>query len=224
MLLLLHDGERHGWALRSELADRGLGVDGARIYRHLRELESEGALTSRWTASVGGPKRRCYSLAAAGRARLDELAATIAATCKLHAEFVEAHERGNANEPAVGEAASTPKMGRELVAAWLLLLLDHHASYGYDLRHALEEHHVHPDPGTLYRVLRQLDDAGWLQSRWTDSAAGPRRRLYRVTARGRRSLGELTGLITRIRDSHAAFLQAYRHVRNQRWQPEGAEK
>jgi DNA-binding PadR family transcriptional regulator len=211
LLLFLRRGEQHGWALRTELAERGIVVDGARIYRHLRELESEGSLTSRWTASVGGPKRRCYRLAEAGPARLDELAATISATWRLHAEFVEAHERGDGGgaPPAAQDAPGAPKMGRELVAAWLLLLLDHEASYGYDLRQALKTHHVDPDPGTLYRVLRQLDAAGWLQSRWTDSASGPRRRLYRVTAKGRRSLVELAELITGIRDTHRAFLQEY---------------
>jgi PadR family transcriptional regulator PadR len=211
LLLLLRDGEQHGWALRTQLTQRGIVVDGARIYRHLRELEAAGALTSHWTASVGGPKRRCYRLAAAGPARLDELATTISATWQLHAEFVEVQQGGDGAD--VGAAArdtdGAPKMGRELVAAWLLLLLDHHASYGYDLRHALKAHHVDPDPGTLYRVLRQLDDGGWLQSRWTDSASGPRRRLYRVTPKGRRNLVELAALIMGIRDTHRAFLQEY---------------
>src|SRR5688500_8469168 len=198
LLLLLRTEEHHGWSLRTQLTMRGIVVDGARIYRHLRELETEGALASRWTASVGGPKRRCYRLAAAGEARLEELAATISATCTLYAEFVEAQQHGHgAGAPSVEQdPARAPKMGRELVAAWLLLLLDHEASYGYDLRQALRAHHVRPDPGTLYRVLRQLDDAGWLQSRWTDSASGPRRRLYRVTAKGRRNLVELAALIT----------------------------
>ena len=58
LLLLLRGGEHHGWALRTQLAERGIVIDGARIYRHLRELESDGALASRWTASVGGPRRR----------------------------------------------------------------------------------------------------------------------------------------------------------------------
>jgi PadR family transcriptional regulator PadR len=211
LLLFLRTGEHHGWALRTQLTDRGIVVDGARIYRHLRELEAEGALKSRWTASVGGPKRRCYRLAAAGPARLEELAATITATWRLHAEFVEALERGHARDApaAAQDAATAPKMARELVAAWLLLLLNSEASYGYDLRQALQTHHVDPDPGTLYRVLRQLDDAGWLQSRWMDSVSGPRRRLYRVTPKGRRSLDELAALITGLRDSHAAFLHEY---------------
>lgn len=217
LLLLLYDGERHGWALRGELAGQGIIVDGARVYRDLRALESAGALTSRWTASVGGPRRRCYRLSAGGLATLDELAANVSATWQLHAEFVQAHERSVAPRPDDADPQDTthdhdaaPRMTRELIAAWLLLLLGHGASYGYDLRRALDDHDIHPDAGTLYRVLRRLDDSGWLQSRWMASVAGPRRRLYRVTGRGRRNLDELTVLITGSRDSHAAFLDAYR--------------
>jgi len=44
--------------------------------------------------------------------------------------------------------------------------------------------------GTLYPILMRLDEAGWLESRWekVDPArvGRPRRRLYRITALGRR--------------------------------------
>jgi PadR family transcriptional regulator, regulatory protein PadR len=46
-------------------------------------------------------------------------------------------------------------------------------------------------PGTVYPVLRRLEDAGWLASAEEDidaSAAGrPRRRLYRLTGEGARA-------------------------------------
>ena len=61
----------------------------------------------------------------------------------------------------------------------------------------------------MYRVLRQLESDGWLQSRWMQPAAGPRRRLYRLTLKGRRSLEELVTGITDVQSSHAAFLRAY---------------
>lgn len=109
--------------------------------------------------------------------------------------------------PPTDPSAPTPR--RELVAAWLLLLLDRGASYGYGLRRALDEHQVHPDPATLYRVLRRLESVGWLESRWMRPAAGPRRRFYRVTTRGRRNLGEIARGIIAVRDSHGAFLHAY---------------
>lgn len=113
--------------------------------------------------------------------------------------------------------APAPTVGRELLAAWLLvLLLEREASYGYELRRALEEHRVRADPGALYRVLRELDRKGWLQSRWRRPAGGPRRRFYRLTPEGRRNLDELAAVITASRDSHTAFLNAYRQKATKR--------
>jgi PadR family transcriptional regulator len=41
--------------------------------------------------------------------------------------------------------------------------------------------------GTIYPALHRLEDAALLASRW-DDASGRRRRIYRLTARGRRAL------------------------------------
>lgn len=39
--------------------------------------------------------------------------------------------------------------------------------------------------GTLYPLLIRLENLGWLESHWEESArTGPRRRLYRLTAEG----------------------------------------
>ena len=43
--------------------------------------------------------------------------------------------------------------------------------------------------GTVYPSLHRLEETGLLASRWAE-AAGRRRRVYRLTRRGRRSLGE----------------------------------
>ena len=236
LLLLLRDGdERHGWGLVSTLRANGVGVEPGRAYRILRELDEAGQLSSRWLASLNGPRRRAYRITPAGRARLHELAATIRATWALHDSFLQAYERpydesadapideaGSAEAPAdepdehletsdapETDAPAQPQLTRELLAAWLLLLIARHASYGYGLRRALDDSDVHPDPATLYRVLRRLEHTGWLESRWMDPAAGPRRRLYRVTARGRRNLDDVARVIVAIRDKHAAFLGAY---------------
>ncbi|MFG1751432.1 PadR family transcriptional regulator [Streptosporangium sandarakinum] len=42
-------------------------------------------------------------------------------------------------------------------------------------------------PGTVYPILSRLVQAGWLQSSWQDdhSGRGARRRLYRMTDKGR---------------------------------------
>jgi len=95
------------------------------------------------------------------------------------------------------------------MTAWLLLLVRDGATYGYELRRALDEHRLDVDPATVYRVLRRLENDGRVESRWMRPVAGPRRRFYRLTGRGRRTLEEMTGLITTARDAHDDFLRAH---------------
>lgn len=60
--------------------------------------------------------------------------------------------------------------------------------HGYDLRKAiadLTDGAVFADAGGLYRVLRRLEDDGFVASRWVDGDSGPQRRDYELTARGR---------------------------------------
>lgn len=249
LLLLLRDGESYGRALFGRLSDRGIPLDPGLGYRTLRALDDDGAITSRWTESDHGPRRRSYRLTRKGRRTLAEFAATITATWQLHETFVRAHERarrgdatiarhgrGGEAEPAhepvdpersaiagserAGDAsapsddAPAPRVPRELLTAWLLLLLLYRGeSYGYGLRRALDEYDVGADPGTVYRILRALERDEWVESRWMMPEAGPRRRLYRLTASGHRNLDKLAVAITATRDSHAAFLHAYEHKR-----------
>lgn len=47
--------------------------------------------------------------------------------------------------------------------------------------------------GTIYPVLAKLEKAGWLESRWDESAKGrQRRRLYRLTGLGQRCATEVS--------------------------------
>lgn len=241
LLLLLARGEGHGYGLAHELRAHAIDFETTSAYRALRALEQNGDVTSRWIQSGAGPRRRLYSLTPKGRRTLVELAALVTAIRDLHEGFVRAYERAarrddagavpgaqpgepmprdNAGEP-VTPARSTPPSNtpgalrpeKELLAAWLLLLLDAHASYGYELRRDLDEHGVNADPGAVYRLLRRLDSDGWLQSRWMKPVLGPQRRFYRVTARGRRNLHAIAALIARTRDSHDAFVQAFEQQR-----------
>jgi DNA-binding PadR family transcriptional regulator len=52
--------------------------------------------------------------------------------------------------------------------------------------------------GTLYKALGRLADSGLLEHRWEDAEAAlaegrPRRRLYRLTGQGQRSLAVILG-------------------------------
>ena len=249
LLLLLRDGESYGRELIGQLSERAISVDRGLAYRRLRELDADGAITSRWAQSDAGPRRRCYRLTAIGQLQLAEHATSIEETRQRHDAFMRAYahaigdketgpgpRRGSDgriaqrmtpvdddDEDAKGRRddrdqaesphdAGSASLGRELVAAWVLLLLIPGESYGYDLRRALTDRDLHPDPGAMYRLLRTLERDGWLQSRWTTSPDGPRRRLYELTSAGRSNIGRLADVISTIRDSHTAFLDAYKRT------------
>jgi DNA-binding PadR family transcriptional regulator len=113
---------------------------------------------------------------------------------------------------AISKQRSTPQAAsthQEIRVAWVMLLLEDKATYGYELRRQLAWHRLKVDPAGVYRTLRQLERDGWVQSRWMRPASGPRRRLYRLTPAGRQNLDELAGVIDDMRDTHDRFLRAY---------------
>lgn len=231
LLLMLREGESYGRVLCERLNEFGLSVDTSTTYRMLRALDKEGAITSHWTRSDIGPARRSYRLTPRGERRLTELAAIIAAAWRAHERFLREHARARTGqEPNAGQQdlsgpahppiASVPSVDdataglpRELFTAWLLLLLDETGrSYGYGLRRALHDRDVDSDRAALYRLLRSLECAGWLQSDWIPPMDGPQRRSYELTAEGRRNLDSLVAVIAADRDAFAAFLHAYQQT------------
>lgn len=111
--------------------------------------------------------------------------------------------------PAPASSHEALRPDKELLAAWLLLLLGDGASYGYELRREMRARRLQIDSGNLYRWLRRLEREGSVESWWIGSEVGPRRRAYRLTAKGRRKLDEIAELISRMRDNQDAFLRTY---------------
>ena len=68
LLLVLHYGPAHGYTLIGQLREFGLAeVDPSAIYRALRDMESQGWVTSSWDEEqTQGPPRRVYHLTAQG--------------------------------------------------------------------------------------------------------------------------------------------------------------
>ncbi|MDI6893283.1 MAG: helix-turn-helix transcriptional regulator [Bacillota bacterium] len=96
--------------------------------------------------------------------------------------------------------------------AWLLLLLRVSPSHGYELLERLGQatgQGVVPDPGTLYRNLRRMEDEGLVTSSWDFSAAGPPRRLYRVTEQGEELLHGWAAEVEHYRFRLDRFLSMY---------------
>ena len=61
------------------------------------------------------------------------------------------------------------------------------AAHGYDLRREIGEitgGELGVDAGGLYRVLRRMEEEGFVTSTWVEGDAGPQRRDYELTAEG----------------------------------------
>lgn len=67
LLALLKQYDAYGYELTAKMSEAGLpAFDSSALYRHLRQLEATGLVSSMWDTSESGPARRIYSLTAAG--------------------------------------------------------------------------------------------------------------------------------------------------------------
>src|SRR5262245_52766243 len=71
-------------------------------------------------------------------------------------------------------------------------VLDGQRHYGYSMIRALSARtSLALKEGTVYPILGRLDRDGLVRSEWVESAQGPPRKYYELTAAGRELLGEL---------------------------------
>jgi PadR family transcriptional regulator PadR len=99
-----------------------------------------------------------------------------------------------------------------IVSLVLLAILDRSTEplYGYQIAKSIEGNWQEGAPvkqGTLYPVLRSMEDGGLLASRVEPSVAGPPRKYYTITDRGRAVLAEWKSAWTRTRDFVDATLE-----------------
>lgn len=76
-----------------------------------------------------------------------------------------------------------------LIRIHVLLHACHEPIFGLAMMEELAHHGYRIGPGTLYPLLHGLEHAGLLKS-LTGHPGGRARRLYRITASGRRALGQ----------------------------------
>ncbi len=80
LLALLKQYDAYGYELTAKMTAAGLpAFDSSALYRHLRQLEASGLVSSLWDTSASGPARRIYSLTAAGELFLNAWAGTMQA-------------------------------------------------------------------------------------------------------------------------------------------------
>lgn len=96
--------------------------------------------------------------------------------------------------------------------AWTLLLLGDDLGYGYRLHQALRLRGLDLQATSLYRRLRTFEQDRWVASSWSEAAAGPPRRLYRLTSDGRGELHRISAWIAAMGDTYSTFLTAHQHA------------
>ena len=87
-----------------------------------------------------------------------------------------------------------------LLETALLLSLVEEQAHGYSLMEAIDDlvgGQVCVDPGSVYRLLRTMEEAGCVVSRWQPGPAGPSRRMYAITDDGRAALAEASSYLDR---------------------------
>lgn len=75
----------------------------------------------------------------------------------------------------------------------ILSLLEARPRHGYEIGKLIDQRSggaVTFSAAALYPLLYRLEKRGWIAGRWVEQAGQRRRRFYRLTAAGRRMLGE----------------------------------
>jgi PadR family transcriptional regulator len=91
LLLLKKKGNSYGYDLLTALEGHGLTdaeIEGAALYRTLRQLERNGNVRSGWAVDHGGPVRHMYRLTANGERHLQEWATVLDHVSKSMGRFV----------------------------------------------------------------------------------------------------------------------------------------
>ncbi len=107
LLLLLAESSAHGYELIDRLRPFGFEInDPASVYKSLRQMETEGLVTSSWELSSRGPARRVYELTSDGRDLLEAWSITLDQNRAILGRFL--------NRYAELEAAPAPRQGTRL--------------------------------------------------------------------------------------------------------------
>ena len=97
----------------------------------------------------------------------------------------------------------------------VLRLLDREPMYGYQMIQHLRdrsEGYFSLGEGTLYPLLHELEEEGFVRAEWREQEGRPSRRYYRLTARGRRELARRMKSWRRFTEAVDLALEAS-HVR-----------
>ena len=97
----------------------------------------------------------------------------------------------------------------------ILLLLRERPAHGYDLLERLPEltGEQRVEMGNLYRLLRGLEEEGFVTSEWDEGSPGPAKRRYAITPHGLQLLDQWVEALRSSQDRTARFLERYEERR-----------
>jgi PadR family transcriptional regulator PadR len=61
----------------------------------------------------------------------------------------------------------------------------------------------------VYRMLREMEETGWVASHWSEDSQGPRRRVYAITEAGERHLSDWAVDLRSTRDEIDRLLEMF---------------
>lgn len=94
------------------------------------------------------------------------------------------------------------QLRRGVLEYCVLSLLARERLYGFDIVRKLSEvEQLVTTEGTIYPLLSRLRRDGWVQTTWAESAEGPPRRYYTITAAGKHALAGFIDDWAGFRDS-----------------------
>ena len=80
--------------------------------------------------------------------------------------------------------------------------------YGITVRvKQFSEEALQVEEGSLYPALHRMEQAGWISAAWKPSENNRRAKYYRLTAKGRKRLGEEQANWTRVTEAVAKVLR-----------------
>jgi DNA-binding PadR family transcriptional regulator len=112
----------------------------------------------------------------------------------------------------------TEKLVQELrrgVIVLAVLSQLHTEQYGYSLMKCLEDRDLQVDQGTLYPLLRRMEEQGLLESNWRTDTSRPRR-YYVLSAFGSQVLEEMTSEWGRIKTTVDKLLENENEMENEK--------
>ncbi len=97
-------------------------------------------------------------------------------------------------------------MRRNDAKSIILRMLKNRGMNGYEMSRQLQSKDIRTDLTSLYRILKNMEKEGYTESEWRKSSFGPKKRVYKLTEKGR---GELNRMLREAIITVHDFYQEY---------------